>query len=202
MDESDTAWRNFLDQPADYVVPEKLSACFDDRISLTQCDLLLRSHRLRRRLSQRLIAHYDLPSPTEETVGEEDRSIALIPSARFGELILRSGAVFRANAIAGIIDRRQAIRLETLLGEDVITSALRNRELAAENRPLGDVELALDEIVTDGWGCFHGWGLHASDIVVARLKLKFADEIPEKDRVTVEHRELGAGIVRRVAGEF
>ncbi|WP_350308594.1 hypothetical protein [Ochrobactrum vermis] len=153
-------------------------------------------------MSQRLIAHYDLPSPTEETVGEEDRSIALIPSARFGELILRSGAVFRANAIAGIIDRRQAIRLETLLGEDVITSALRNRELAAENRPLGDVELALDEIVTDGWGCFHGWGLHASDIVVARLKLKFADEIPEKDRVTVEHRELGAGIVRRVAGEF
>ncbi|NKC52081.1 type III secretion inner membrane ring lipoprotein SctJ [Ochrobactrum cytisi] len=105
MDETDTAWHSFLDQPADYVVPEKLSACFENRISLAQCDLLLRSDRLRPRLSQRLIEHYELPSPAMDPAGEEDRSVALTPSTRFVELILRSGAVFRANAIAGIIDK-------------------------------------------------------------------------------------------------
>lgn len=202
MDETDTAWHSFLDQPADYVVPEKLSACFDNRISLAQCDLLLRSDRLRPRLSQRLIEHYELPSPAIDPAGEEDRAVALTPPTRFGELILRSGAVFRANAIAGIIDKKHAIRLQTLLGEDVIAFALRNRELAAKNQPLDNIELALDEIVAEGWCCFHGWSMHAPDIVVARLKLKFAAEIPGRIHFNAAHHELGAQIVRRVAIEL
>ncbi|KAB2736259.1 hypothetical protein F9K97_23875 [Brucella anthropi] len=202
MDDYNSAWHSFVDRPADYVVPEKLMPCFQGNISLTGCNLLLDSNRLRSRLSQRLVEHYDLPLTDRDQVSEEDRLIALLTTARFGELILRSGAVFRASAIAGIIDRSQAVRLQSLLGKDAITSALRNRQLASAKSSLGDGEMALDDIVKDGWCCLHGWFSHAPDVVVARLKLKFADDIPGEDDMTIEHHELGASIVRRVASEL
>ncbi len=44
--------------------------------------------------------------------------------------------------------------------------------------------------------------MHAPDIVVARLKLKFAAEIPGRIHFNTDHHELGAQIVRRVAIEL
>jgi hypothetical protein len=198
----DAEWQGFLDSPADYVAPERLSECLGGQISPTGCQLLLRSRRLQTRLSQRLVKHYRLTSTAKGGITEEDRAIALLAAEKFSELALRSGAVFWATSIAGAIGKKEAAVLHSRLGENVITCALRHRGLSAPGRPVGDAEAALEEIEADGWRCIHGWLADAPALIAARLRLKFADDLPGKKSVTPEHEELGAKIVRRVIGDI
>lgn len=190
-------WQNFLDEPARYAKADRLSQCFGAEISPSGCEFLLRSGRLRSRLSRRLIEHYQLPEPIDGALPDQDQRIALLAADELHDLALRSGAIFWSGSIAGIIEKERAAALQSQLGNEITTFSLRHRDLSARVQPLPPIDRLPSQVSTDGWLCFLGWLTVVPDAVSARVRLKFSNDALGGLVPAHEHLRLGPEIVRR-----
>lgn len=198
----DDELRAFVEVPAGYATPERLSECLGGEISQTGCRLLLSSQRLHRRLSRHLSDHYSLPNTGDKAISLEDRSIALLAGDKLDELALRSGAVFWAGSIAAAIGKDEAVALQNHLGDEIITSALRHRDLSATPRPVGHPDTILDRVMEDGWKCFDAWLADTPPSIGMRVRLKLPETRPGQEGPEQDHVQLGARIVRRAVGDI
>ncbi|TIT02986.1 SctK family type III secretion system sorting platform protein [Mesorhizobium sp.] len=195
-------WRSFLEWPADYAEPRRLAECFEGAIGEDACERMLRTQRLRSRLSALLLDHYrlDASMPEGEEVEELDATIALSSAEQLEQTAFRAGAIYWSGSFAGSILGHTTAALHEQLGEALCTFAMTHRDLAGPARPLDPLDGIRDRVFADGWRCIGAW-CHAAPASVGRrvlLKLPpddLVDRLPD-----APFADTGAAIVRRAAG--
>lgn len=192
-------WARFMASPADYAKPQRLAVCFDGAISEAACERLLRTERLRTRLSTLLLEHYQL-SGSAESVGEIDQIIAPATSEDLEEIALRAGAIYWADSFAGIILGHKAAALHEALGEEVCAFAVANRDLAGREQPLDSVQSIRERVLADGRRCLGAWCHAAPTAIGGRVRLKLQSDELIDGVVVPPFAEIGPAIVRRAAG--
>ncbi|WP_163266866.1 SctK family type III secretion system sorting platform protein [Chelativorans alearense] len=193
-------WLAFLREPAAYAAPERLAPCFAGAVSWRGCERLLAEKRLRPRLSALLRRQYDLPSvinEAEEDFDPDDRLIALSSGERVADLVLRAGAIYWANTIAGAVLGREAAALRTALGGELCALAVANKDIAGPPQPIGPVETLRDRVEGDGWKCLAAWRHAVDPAIGARFRLKLPLSAPLDDAPEESFAASGPAIVRR-----
>ncbi|TWG99546.1 YOP protein translocation protein K (YscK) [Mesorhizobium sp. J18] len=193
--------RSFLEEPASYAAVEHLEPCFDHAISRQACERLLADRRLNERLSGLLAQHYELPgmpAGAEQDLDPADRSIVLSDSQNIGEIVLRAGAIYWANTIAGTVLGREAAALHAALGSELCAFAVANKDLAGPRQPVEPSETLRDRIMADGWRCLAAWCRAIDPAISARFRLKLSPSAPLGE-AEMPFAEIGPAVVRRVA---
>ena len=193
------AWRSFIDNPAVYVAPERLAACFGGAISVAACERMLATERLQVRLSALLAEQHALAEPDVHESDDLDRSVALASVDDLDDIALRSGAIYWAGALAGVILAQKAAALHDALGEELCAFAVASRDLAGPLQSLDPVEGIRERVLADGWRCLSAW-CHALPAAIGmRVRLK----LPPDDLIDAtpppSFAETGPAIVRRAA---
>jgi hypothetical protein len=194
------SWGEFMIAPAAYIDSSRLVPCFDSELSISLCERLTTSKRLRHRLSAIIHAHYSLgPFIPPEGCSDIDRAVALGPAAQLLILAERSGAIYWANTIANVILSRQVETLHQQLGEPLCGFALAHRDLSGPEQSLEPLHNVRARMVEDGWRCLSAWCQAVPAGVGARVRLKVAPmdalDRPPRGRFY----EIGPSIVRRAA---
>ena len=194
------AWHSFIDNPAGYAAPQRLAVCFDGAISATVCERMLATERLQARLSTLLVERHALAGSAADDSDDLDRDIALASADDLDELALRSGAIYWAGALAGIILAQKAAALHEALGEELCAFAVANRDLAGPVQSLDPVEGIRERVLADGWRCLSAW----CDAVPAAIGMRVRLKLPPDDLIDaippLPFVETGPAIVRRAAG--
>ena len=195
----DADWQTFMDWPSRYIDPDRLDACFGGRLGRELCERLRGAHRLRERLSRIVTEHHALAVPVPSaSCDERDRAIALIPSERLCEIARRSGAIYWARAIAGVVRAADVAVLHRELDEALCTFALMHRDLAG-TQPLSVIDGIGARCAEDGLRCVAAWIRELPEAVGQRVQLKLAvhpaiDTLPQPP-----FSDIGAAIIRRAA---
>ena len=193
-------WQTFMREPAAYIDAARLAVCLDNQFSAALCGRLQSASRLRDRLSALVATHCALAAPVEEdAVGELDRTIALSPVERLGDVVRRAGAIYWANAIANVLLAEEVSQLHAQLGEAVCAFALVNRDLSGPAKVLEPVADAGARVTEAGERCFAAWCQSLSDAVAARVRLKLPPRRGVNGPPGIPFAEIGASIVRRAA---
>jgi hypothetical protein len=198
-DHDPAAWRAFLDEPAATVDRGRLAGLFGGAIDEEAAGRLAASERLRRRLSDLILAHHGLAtaSPAEATAAA-DRRVALASAERLAEIARRAGAIYWAAAIARAVKGPVAAALRAELGE-AATFALANRAHAGPAQSLEPLEGVAARIVEDGWRCLGAWCRAQPADVGVRVRLKLAARPALDDPPPPAFAERGPAIVRVAA---
>lgn len=197
--ETAVAWRSFIDNPAGYAAPQRLAVCFDGAISVAVCERMLGTERLQARLSALLVEQHALAGLPADDSDDVDRIIALASADDLDEVAFRSGAIYWAGALAGIILAQKAAALHEALGEELCAFAVANRDLAGPLQPLDPVEGIRERVLADGWRCLSAW----CDAVPAAIGMRVRLKLPPGDLIDTtpppSFAETGPAIVRRAA---
>ncbi|WOH65177.1 hypothetical protein [Bradyrhizobium sp. BWA-3-5] len=198
---ADAGWDAFVAQPALYVEPSRLAACFDGMVDPELCARLQTSRRLEERLSDLIHSRYGLARTiAAEDVSDIDRLIALASSEQLAELVRRAGAIYWANSIANTVRAADAAAFDAALGETLCVVALANRDLSGPMQPLAPYEQLGRRVIEDGLRCLGAWCRAQSPGVGLRVSLKLAPNPALDDAVNSPFDELGPAIMRRTAG--
>jgi hypothetical protein len=192
----DADWRAFVERPAAYADPARLALCFDGAIGEAACERMLDIGRLQPRLSRMLADRYGLSDAVLPPAETGKRMIALSTAEDLGEIALRAGAVFWANAFAGIIVNDRTAALDAALGDGALAIAATNRDLAGPVQPLDPLDTLRERVFADGWRCLGAWCLSAGD-TGRRVRLKLPPD-PLIDEPDVAFAATGPAIVARV----
>ncbi|WP_274425133.1 SctK family type III secretion system sorting platform protein [Chelativorans sp. YIM 93263] len=195
-------WRSFLQEPAAYADPEHLARSFNHAVSPAGCKRLLQSERLHERLSELLNDHFELPAPSatpESDVDEADRRVASTSRERLDEIVLRAGAVYWGNVLAGTILGRNAAALREVLNTELSTFAVANKDLAGPMQPLEPLETLRERIEADGWRCLAAWCEVVDPAISTRFRLKAPRSSPLQEAPAESFNETGPAIIRRTA---
>lgn len=166
-------WRAFMESPAEYTTAHHLFECFGGSIKPDMCQRLLDTARLRPRISALLIRHHELVEAAP-AIGTLDAAIALLPSSRFQELALRSGAIFWSASFAVAIAGKAAFTLHEQFGEPLYSFAVSNRDLAGAVRSLEPLKDIRGRVIADGWRCIEAWGQTMPAQIAKRVRLKLS----------------------------
>ena len=195
---TDAGWDAFVTQPALYIEPSRLAACFDGMVGPELCTRLKSSLRLEERLSDLVHSRYGLAHAiAAEDVSDIDRSIALRPSEQLAEIARRAGAIYWANSIANTVLAADAAAFDAALGETLCVVALANRDLSGPMQPLTPYDQLGSRVVEDGLRCLGAWCKAQSPGVGLRVSLKLPPNPALDDAVNRPFDELGPAIVRR-----
>jgi hypothetical protein len=193
-------WSTFVAHPAAYAHRTRLVACFGDKLSADLCGRLLAVRRLQERLSGLLRTHYTLaPAIHGAALFDADRAIALSSVERLNHIARRCGAIFWAHGIANVVLAPQVAALYRLVGEEICTFALANRDLSGPAQTFDSLEALDARLGADGLRCLGAW-CHAQPAGLgARVRLKLMpnpdlDGPPEDPFATI-----GPAIVHRAA---
>ena len=192
-----------MNEPAGYVEPQRLFACFGGAIGQEACERMLDTDRLKPRLSALLLEKHQLNAGSfrlEDEIEEADRIVALSSPDELDDLALQAGAVYWSDSFAGTILKSVIATLQEEIGEALYAFAVANRDLSGPVRPLVPLEGIRERIFADGWHCLGAWchDLPAEVGTRVRLKLPPDDVIDQAPDPAFAH--LGAAIIRRVAG--
>jgi hypothetical protein len=193
-------WATLMSRPTAYIDVTRLAACFDGCIGIRLCERLRATGRLQGRLSAMISDFYALAAPVSpETASLVDQKVALLPSARTGDLIRRAGAAYWANAIANAVRADEVRRLRARLGETLYAFALAHRHLSG---PSGKLDLTdeLDvKIAEDGMRCFGAWCESQPEAIGGRVRLKGPASPALDGSANGAFREIGSAIIRGAA---
>lgn len=185
-------------EPAAYVEPRRLLACFEGTIGQDACERMLRTGRLRWPLSALLLKKHRLAHDSPEIEGP-DRIVALSSPEDLDELTLRAGAVYWSDSFAGTILKSEIAALQEEIGEAMFGFAVANRDLSGPLRPLVPLEDIRDRIFEDGRRCLGAWCHDVPAAVGARVRLKLPPDEMIDQAPDATFAGLGPNIVRRVA---
>jgi len=196
---ADADWQAFMAWPASYIDAGRLDTCFSVHLGSDLCGRLRSTRRLRERLSRIIAEHHALAEPVElESCEAHDRTIALASPEQLRDIARRSGAIYWARAIAGMVRAADVAELHRELDETLCSFALMHRDLAG-SEALSAVEGIGARCAEDGLCCFAAWTHTLPDAVGQRVRLKFAacaaiDAPPQSP-----FSDIGPAIVRRAA---
>jgi len=194
-----TDWQAFMDWPSTYIDADRLDACFEGRLGRDLSGRLRVVPRLRQRVSWIIAEHYGLTAPVPLTSCEErDRAIALADPERIGEIARRSGAIYWARAIAGVVRSSDVAALHRELDEALCNFALAHRDLAGA-QALPAVEGIGARCAEDGLRCVAAWTRTLPDAIGQRVHLKLAAHPALENTPQPPFSEIGPAIVRRAA---
>jgi hypothetical protein len=193
-------WAALMNNPAAYVDPTRLAACFGGHISLGLCGRMREATRLQDRLSALITDFYGLAAPlTCETVNPIDQKIALLSVSAMGSIIRRAGAVYWANAIANVVRAEEVRWLRGLLGETLYTFALSNRSHSGPAAKLALTDEADVQITEDGARCLGAWCQSQPAAIGERVRLKTPPSPALDGAAQSPFNELGPAIIRCAA---
>jgi len=194
-------WNVFMQQPAGYIDIERLVDCLGGVLSKKLCERLRVTGRLRDRLSRIIVKHYELAAPVDESSVEEvDRNIALSSDAELREVILRSGAIYWANAIANVVLAEKLRSLHEHIGEAVCSFALTNRDLSGGGEAFMLLANTKEVVVRDGERCMAVWCQSVSPAVGGRVGIRLSGTSRQIAGPTDHMAKTASVIVRRAAG--
>ena len=195
---ADPGWDAFVTQPALYIEPSRLAACFDGMVGPDLCARLRTSLRLEERLSGLVHSRYGLARAIAvEDVSDTDRLIALATPEQLSEVVRRAGAIYWANSIANTVRAADAAAFDAALGEALCVVALANRDLSGPMQPLTPYDRLGTRVIEDGLRCLGAWCKAQTAGVGTRVRLKLAPNPALDDAVKRPFDELGPAIVRR-----
>jgi hypothetical protein len=190
-------WVTLMSRPSAYIDVTRLAACFDGGIGIGLCERLRATGRLQDRLSAMIIDFYALAPPVSpEAVSPADQKVALLPSAKTGDLIRRAGAVYRANAIANAVRAEEVRRLRARLGEAVYAFALANRHLSGLSGKLDLTDEMDVQIAEDGKWCLGAWCQSQPEAIAERVRLKSPASPALDGGANSPFSEIGPAIIR------
>lgn len=198
---ADPGWDAFVTQPALYIEPSRLAACFDGMVGPELCARLKTSLRLQQRLSGLVHSRYGLARAIAAAdVSDTDRLIALASSEQLAEVVRRAGAIYWANSIATTVRAADAAAFDAALGEALCVVALANRDLSGPMQPLTPYDRLGTRVMEDGLRCLGAWCKAQTADIGMRVRLKLAPYPALEEAVRPPLDELGPAIVRRTVG--
>jgi hypothetical protein len=198
---ADPGWDAFVTQPALYIEPSRLAACFDGMVGPELCARLKTSLRLQPRLSGLVHSRYGLARAIAVAdVSDTDRLIALASSEQLAEVVRRAGAIYWANSIATTVRAADAAAFDAALGEALCVVALANRDLSGPMQPLTPYDQLGTRVTEDGLRCLGAWCKAQTADIGMRVRLKLAPHPALDETVRPPLDELGPAIVRRTVG--
>jgi len=195
----DADWQAFMDWPSSYIDAGRLDACFEGRLGRELCGRLRTVRRLRERVSRIVAEHYELAPPMPlASCGDGDRVIVLAMPERLGEIARRSGAIYWARAIAGVVRASEVAALHRELDETLCGFALAHRDLAGA-QALGAIEGIGARCAEDGLRCMAAFTRVLPEAVGQRTRLKLAAQAAIDTAPQPPFSDVGPEIVRRAA---
>ena len=195
----ETEWQAFMNWPSSYIDADRLDACFEGRLGHELCVRLRAVPRLRERVSRIIAEHHRLTAPVPLASCEErDRTIALAAPERLREIARRSGAIYWARAIAGVVRSSDVATLHRELDEALCSFALAHRDLAGA-QALPAVEGIGARCAEDGLRCVAAWTRALPDAVGQRVRLKLAAHSAIETTPQPPFSDIGPAIIRRAA---
>ena len=192
-------WQAFMDWPSSYINAGRLDACFEGRLGRDLCGRLRILRRLRERISRIVAEHHGLALPVPlASCGEGDRAIALAAPERLLEIARRSGAIYWARAIAGVVRASDVAALHRELDEALCSFALAHRDLAGA-QSLTAIEGIGACCVEDGLRCVAAWTCALPEAVGQRVRLKLAAQAAIDTAPQPPFNDIGPAVVRRAA---
>ncbi len=195
----DPKWRAFIDEPASYIDTERLAQCMGSAVPLELCTALKANSRLQGRLAEIVKEQCWLPPEVSDAGDETDRAIATSSAGKLEEMVLRSGAIYWAAAIANTILAADVAALQDQVGEELCSFALKHRDLAGPHTTIAPVDSFQDRLVESGWSCLAAWCETLDPAVGARVRLKLPPSDGLDAPVDPEFQETGPVIFKRAA---
>jgi len=194
-------WNNFMQKPAGYIETARLMDCLGGVLSKKICERIRATGRLQDRLSLIIATHYELATPVEENVVDDvDRHIALSSAEELREVILRSGAIYWANAIANVVLAEKLRSLHEHIGEAVCALALANRDLSAGGEAFKLLSNTREVVARDGERCMAVWCRSVPPAIGGRVALRLSATHRQIGEPTDHMAKTGSVIIRRAAG--
>jgi hypothetical protein len=196
----DADWQSFMREPVRYIDPARFAACFGDTVAPALSQQLRQNPRLQSRLSLLVQTHYRLESWTDpRTLEAADRVIALAMPRELAQLALRAGAIYWSAAIAGTVLAKAVTALQQQLGDEFVSYAIGQRDLAGPAQSLEPLDTLGTRIETDGWRCLAAWCDAAAPGIALRVRLKLPEGSIVDQPAPPEFKGKGAAIIRRAA---
>jgi hypothetical protein len=192
-------WHAFMAWPASYIDTGRLDRCFASPFGRDLCGRLRASHRLRDRLSAMIAQRHALAARVAVDVCDDlDRAIALSSAERLSDIARRSGAIYWARAIAGVVRPAEVATLHREIDEALCTLALIHRDLAGAQE-LHAIEGIGARSVEDGLRCVAAWSRAQPAAVGQRVRLKLAAHPALDEPPQAPFADIGPSVVRCAA---
>jgi hypothetical protein len=197
----DADWQAFIKEPIRYIDAARFAACFDGAVAPAAADRLRENPRLQGRLSALVQARYGLAGWTEaETLSAADRAVALATPEELAALALRAGAIYWSSTIAGTVLARAVNALQQQLGEDLVSYAMGQRDLAGPVQSLEPLDDVRSRIEADGWRCLAAWCDAAPPGITSRVRLRLQQGSIADQPAPPQFKDIGPALIRRAAG--